>query len=349
MKKPLAVILTDTHKKKDNLELVEDIFEQAIELCVELGCKYVLHGGDFFTNRTGQNLATLMSMKRVLNRVADAGLTMVGIPGNHDKTDLDSEDSYLDIFSNFPGFVLFRDCGSINFSKYDIGISFLPYFSSTYEERLEKMKRMSVSNGFKHNILITHKAFNGVRNNDGSLVSDGASPKLVKHWDKVLVGHYHDESRIGDNIHYIGSSYQANYGENITDKGFTILYSDMSLKKVKSRFKKYIKVTIDASDISSAENELERFEDSEDNIRFVFKGCKTDLSKVNISKFTDAGVQCVLEQEEINEEILKAESGEFKKLDKKEIIKNFFKYCSIQKMSAEDRNFGLKLLKDEIN
>jgi hypothetical protein len=172
---------------------------------------------------------------------------------------------------------------------------------------------------------------------------------MVSFFNKVFVGHYHDESFVGKNIHYIGSAYQANYGENITDKGFTILFDDLSTEKINTKFKKYLKFVIDASDISSAENELERIGETEDNIRFVFKGSKTDLDKVNISKFTDSGVQCVLEQDEINDQILKVESGEFKQLDKKEIIRHFLKYCTIQKISKDDRNFGLSILKDDEN
>lgn len=345
MRKPFAVILTDTHKKKDNLELVESIFDQAIDLALELGCKRIFHGGDWFTNRIGQNLATLMSMKRVCDKVEDSDLLMDGIPGNHDKTDQDSPESYLDIFSGYDNFTLHSEGGIVTYK--DITVAFLPYFTSSYTERLKELELAAKEIGNSVNILITHKAFNGVRNNNGSTVEDGVSPNTVKWWTKVLVGHYHDASKVGKNIFYIGSAYQSNYGENITDKGFTILYTDGSLDFEPSDFPKYKKIKLDATDEDSIENELEVHSNSTDNIRFVFTGNKTDLDKINLSKFTDAGIDCKFESDEINKEILNVESDNFQQLDKKSINKHFLKYCKIQGIESDKIKIGLKILNDD--
>jgi exonuclease SbcD len=341
--KTVSVLLTDTHLKKDNLDLVEDIFVQACELCVEENCKTITHAGDWFTNRIGQNLQTLLRMKKIFNIVDSYGLEIVGIPGNHDKTDQDSESSYLDVFSDYKSFNLIRDKGFV--IKGDVFIGFLPYFTSSYSKRLDELEKISRSKDKAVNILITHKSFNGVRNNDGSIVEDGIPTKRMKYWDKVLVGHYHDSSIIGKNIHYVGSAYQANYGEDISDKGFTLIKSDGSLEFVPSKFKKYIKVKLDASDISSIENELEFHKGTDDNVRFIFQGTKTDIEKINLSKFTDEGIDCKFESEEINGEILKVEEGDFEQMDSKKITKHFLEYCKIQGISSDNRKQGLKYLK----
>ena len=347
MRKPFAVIATDTHKTKENLALVESIFDQAIELALDLGVKRIFHGGDWFTNRVGQNLATLMAMKRVFDKIEKAGLIIDGIPGNHDKTDQDSADSYLDIFSGFGNFNLHSEGGLITHK--DITVAFLPYFSQSYTERLKELELAAKSRKTTTNILLTHKAFNGVRNNDGSLVDDGVSRKAVKFWDKVLVGHYHDACKVGKNIFYIGSTYQSNYGENITDKGFTILYDDGSTDFEPSQFPKYQKIKLDASDEEAIETELEHYANSDDNVRFVFTGSKTDLDKINLSKFTDAGIDCKFESNEINEEILNVESDNFQQLDKKSIMKHFMKYCKVQGIESSKIKQGLKILNDDGN
>jgi exonuclease SbcD len=341
--KTISVLLTDTHLKKDNLDLVEDIFIQACELCKSEGCNTISHAGDWFTNRIGQNLQTLLRMKKIFNIVDSYGLEIIGIGGNHDKTDQDSESSYLDVFDGYKSFTLIRDSGHIIIGNVFIG--FLPYFTGSYSKRLEDLEKVSKSKNKAINILITHKSFNGVRNNDGSIVEDGISVKRMKKWDKVLVGHYHDASLIGNFIHYIGSAYQANYGENISDKGFTLIKSDGSLEFVQSKFKRYIKVKLDASDVSSIENELEFHRETEDNVRFIFQGSKTDIDKINLSKFTDEGIDCKFESEEINGEILKVEEGEFTQMDSKKITKHFIDYCRIQNISTDNRKQGLKYLK----
>lgn len=345
MRRPIAVVLTDTHKNKNNLDLVYSIFEQAVELAVDLGVKDIIHGGDFFTNRIGQNLQTLIYMKKILDLVKYNRLRLHAIPGNHDKTDQDSEESYLDIFSNHPAMILHR-----NYACEDIGglnVSFLGYFEDSYSERLSSLKKESkLKSKSKKKVLITHIAFNGVRNNDGTEVENGFTSKSVRWWDKVLVGHYHDSSKIGDNIFYIGSAYQSNFGENSEDKGFTILYNDASLDFEPSIFPKYIKVEIDADDEDSIENELEIHKDSKHNVRFVFKGKITDLESVKnkISKFTDNGIDCKFESEEINDEILNVKDN-FRQLDNKEIRRQFLKYCKIQGIPKEKVSFGLNIIK----
>jgi hypothetical protein len=169
----------------------------------------------------------------------------------------------------------------------------------------------------------------------------------MKFWDKVLVGHYHDASEVGNNIFYIGSAYQANYGENITDKGFTILYSDGSIKFIESKFPKFKKVKIDASDASSIENELEVHSNSSDHVRFVFVGKKTDLDKITLSRFTDVGIDCKFESEDSVEGIVDVDGDNFTQFDMKTIIKHFVQYCKIQDIPSDKRTIGLKILKDD--
>jgi len=343
--KPVAVILTDTHKNKDNLNLVEDIFRQAVLLSVELGCRRIFHAGDWFTNRIGQNLSNLLSMKRVLEHAEENGVMIHGILGNHDKTDKDAEARYLDVFSQFGVLQLFSSQGYEQFG--DVCVAFLPYFTASYTDRLEQLEAQVGKKKAKKNILITHKSFNGVRNNDGSIVEDGIAPSRMKFWDKVLVGHYHDASEVGDNIFYIGSAYQANYGEDITDKGFTILYSDGSIKFRESEFPKYKKVRIDASDATAIENELEVHSNSKDHVRFIFVGKKTDLDKITLSRFTDVGIDCKFENEDSSVGLAELDGDNFTQFDMKTILKHFLQYCKVQEIPADKRSVGLKILKDD--
>ncbi len=342
--RPIAVVLTDTHLKKDNLDLVYDIFRQAMELAIELGVRRVFHAGDFFTNRIGQNLSTLLVMKRVLDLYRENKILLTGIAGNHDKTDQDSPESYLDVFEYHPNFELIREYSALSFAG-DISVSFLPFFTDSFQGKLKKLRKEVKDLGHSTNILITHHAFNGVRNNDGSVVEDSNTTKSVKWWDKVLVGHYHDSSIVGDNVHYIGSAYQCNFGENIDDKGFTILNSDGSLDFEPSDFPKYIKIKLSVND--DVDVELEMLDPEKDKVRFVFEGDKSEIHLVDQSKLDQLGVDCKFELNDINEEILKVENGELQSLSKKSIFKYFFEYCKIQEIDSKKRSKGLKILKND--
>lgn len=338
--KPIAIFLTDTHLKKDNLDLVYNIFKQALDLADDLGLDEVYHGGDFFTNRIAQNLQTLLTFSKILKLFKKRDVKLVGIPGNHDKTNQDSEDSYLDIFSNYPSLEIVRDSKVI--VKKDISIGFLPFFTKSYSERTKKLKSQTKKLKTTKNILITHKAFNGVRNNDGTLVDDGATIKSVKFWDYVYVGHYHDASQVGKNIIYTGSSYQSNFGENIEDKGFQILMSDGTMELHRSDFPKYIKVKLDISD--DIDNEIEMYSETDNNIRFVFTGDKSDISKIDRSKLDNLGIDCKFELNDVNEEILKVEQGDFSVMSKKTVVKYMSEYCDIQDIPKKMKSKGLKIL-----
>ena len=140
--KPIAVYLTDTHLHKDNLDLVFDIFVQAKDLAIERGVGKIFHAGDFFTNRVAQNLRTLLTFSRILKMLEDAGIKLIGIPGNHDKTNQDIEDSYLDIFHKHKNFIVVRNYDVFKYN--DLSVSFLPFFTSTYKLRLKKLKKLKL-------------------------------------------------------------------------------------------------------------------------------------------------------------------------------------------------------------
>lgn len=343
-RKPISVLLTDTHKAKDNLKLVKSIFSQAADLALELGLKRVYHAGDFFTDRVGQNLATLLAFQYILDEYYERGLILVGIPGNHDKTDQDSPKSYLNIFQNHKAFQLVDEEAFDTVG--DTLIGFLPFFTKSYKERLKKLEKDAKALKNKHNVLITHQAFNGVMNNDGTLVEDSVSPKDVKFWDSVLVGHYHDASDVGKNIKYIGSAYQTNFGENSEDKGFQILYSDGTIEFEPSDFPKYIKVKVNLE--KDFENEIELYSDEaykDDNIRFIFEGDREMQHKVDREKLEEIGIDFKFELSDINTEVLKASEGDFSSINSINIPSLFMEYAKIQSFKSKKIVKGLKILK----
>jgi DNA repair protein SbcD/Mre11 len=337
--KPIGVLLTDTHSKEDNQELVFDIFLQAVKLCKKLKVKKIFHAGDFFTSRASQSLQVLILLSEILDLLTKENIEMIGIAGNHDKTNQDSENSYLDIYKNYKCFKVVRSEECIDFNGITIG--FLPFFSNSYKDRLKKIKGIAKDLGNDTNILITHHAFNGAVNNDGTVVDESIPPKSVRFWDKVLVGHYHDSNHF-DNVYYVGSAYQGNFGERIDDKGFTIIYDNGEIDFEPSVFKKFIKVKLDIND--NVENEIEMYSGNGDNVRFIFSGDQTDLHKIDRQKLDDLGIDVKFELNDVNEEILKVEQGDFASMSKKNILNYFKEYCEIQDIEKGKISKGLKHL-----
>lgn len=342
MKKAVAILVNDVHLDKNNGELVKDIFNQLSSLCHERSVNEIWVGGDVFTNRSGQPLSCLTTWKEILEDLRDEGILIRVIPGNHDKTDADDERSYLDVYSEQCLYSV-GTCVSVD----GLDVIFVPYFKD--EKWLEEWKKADVKRNKKRPaVLVTHMGFDGVANNDGSKVESIIKPLMFSDYKGVLIGHYHNASKIAKNVFYTGSAYQNNYGENITDKGFTIVYNDGSTEFVASKFPKYIKQVISADDKESLQNLLENYEgETYDHIRFEFVGKKTDCQKINIAEIQGKyGIDCKFVCDEEKEAIEISESDSVLCYDKKAVVKDFFKFCSENEIKGTQMKYGLELVKN---
>lgn len=348
----VGVLINDIHLDKSNGSLVKDIFQQLMKVCEEYNTHRIFCGGDVFTNRSGQPLQCLTDWKEILEILTKKGFEFYVIPGNHDKTDSNSERSYLDIFGEKCVY-LYRSAGRVLLDGCVIG--FIPYFQD--EKWLEEFQRLEdeIDDNMMEGdidtdtatILITHMGFDGVVNNDGSRVSSVIKPSMFKNWTKVLIGHYHNASELADNVIYTGSAYQNNYGENITDKGFTVVFNDGSIKHVQSKFPRYIKEVVDANDKETLMNLLEKYGGEErDYIRFVFVGKKTDCQKINIAEIQGKyGIDCKFQCVEEREAIELSESDAVLEYDKKILTKDFMKFCSDNDIKGKQFKYGFDLIK----
>lgn len=348
----VGVLINDIHLDKSNGSLVKDIFQQLMKVCEEYNTHRIFCGGDVFTNRSGQPLQCLTDWKEILEILTKKGFEFYVIPGNHDKTDSNSERSYLDIFGE-KCVHLYSSAGRVLLDGCVIG--FIPYFQD--EKWLEEFQRLEdeIDDNLREEdiqiddatILITHMGFDGVVNNDGSRVSSVIKSSMFKNWTKVLIGHYHNASELADNVIYTGSAYQNNYGENITDKGFTVVFNDGSIKHVQSKFPRYIKEVVDANDKETLMNLLEKYGGEEhDYIRFVFVGKKTDCQKINIAEIQGKyGIDCKFQCVEEREAIELSESDAVLEYDKKTLTKDFMKFCSDNDIKGKQFKYGFDLIK----
>lgn len=337
MKKPVALILTDTHLKKDNFELVFNIFKQAVTLCKKLKIDIIFHLADFFDARAAQPLRTLKKAQEIIRYVNEAGIRLYIIPGNHDKDELDSDDSYLDLYKleiNYgekeTGNLIESETSSfffVNEKFYQkLNILWLPYYkeNGSYRKRLEDLSKF-IQEG-KKNILLTHVAIDSVKNNDGTLVSNNLKTNLFKKFDLVLVGHYHNYSQIADNIVYIGSAYQANFGED-DKKGFTILYDNGEIEFIQSEFPKYIHVKIKATDKKTLAK-YQKYSLNGDNVRITIVGTEEEVKA--IEKMNFAGIDVKYDKQENNFEDLNDELIIFNRENIKKSFNEFRKLNNIE-------------------
>lgn len=345
-KTPLAAFLSDTHLKEDNLELVVSVFQQFIKNCEDHNVKVAFFIGDWFYERSGQTLACQLVTRYIMELIEQSGITMYFLPGNHDKRNLSSRSSYLHAY------ITERDKHLSLVESYerilvgDILIHMIPYFQEG-EVYTEQLQQVDYSPKLK-NILLTHIAVNGVRNNDGSVVDSGVAVKAFKKFDRVFVGHYHDFSTLNDGqIVYHGSTHQAHYGEQSGDKGFTFLYDDLSYGRIAADFPKYIHIKVESSDKEEVRTMLQKVDSGEfktSNVRITFKGSYSDIQSVDKQHFEKMGIDIRFENtvEKEVEDLIASET--VTTFDKKEIMKQFLFYSKENNFTPAQRTQGVKLL-----
>jgi DNA repair exonuclease SbcCD nuclease subunit len=340
MKKPIALILTDTHITPNNIPLVESIFDQAIDVCEQYNIPRIIHDGDWFTSRSHQALECLLSVSEgIIDKINSKSIEQLGLQGNHDKTDQSRKEGYMSLFRD--KITLFEDEGFVVIDG--ICCCFLPFFTDQeYLERLVNLIEKTAK--FERKILFTHQSINGVRNNDGSLVEKDIEQEFFVDFDKVIVGHYHNRQRVGENIYYIGSTHQSKFGED-DRKGFTILYSDMSIKYIPTVYPKYIHLKVHVDDDDKIVQAIEEHKDSDDNVRITLIGDKDKSKAIHKTIFDDTGIDVrfnTMSESTLFDSPIDEASGEAKVFNKKDLAKHWIKYCTSQSVPAYQRNEGLK-------
>lgn len=344
--KPIATIITDTHISDKNCDLVYDVFvKQLMPYCDEQNISVIVHCGDWFTSRTGQSIKVLRKTKEIFSKLAEYNLDMYIIPGNHDKADLDSQESFLDVFDGMmPNLKVIRDLKMIfHPTEKNFSFHFIPYFkeNESYPERL-KYAAESINKVADFNFLFTHIAVSGVRNNDGSEVENDLNPNLFKNFDKVFVGHYHNKSQVGSNIFYIGSGYQANFGED-AEKGFTVLYDDGTHELAHTKFPIFEKYSIKAKDLTPKEMAMaiEEFQKTGNRIKLVIEGSEEEVKSIDVKTLQDAGIIVDRKFEEI--QVPQEQDIQVDKFDASNISGAYKEFCKSKGIKSST---GLAYLKE---
>lgn len=296
---PVAVISTDWHIRPDNVELSLDLTAQQIRLAQEMNVKSLICLGDVFDSRKAQPEIVLNTFSQILTMIQQAGMKLICIPGNHDKTDPHSESSYLTPFKEWDCLHLVEswDANVLMDDYDDIFVGFIPYFSEdTWIDYFNKMKEQADSSGCINSYLFTHMAVSGSVNNDGSKVESRINGKLLKGFDKVFLGHYHNYQQPLANVYHLAAWKQSNFGEN-EDKGFYILKVDndnnLDIEFWRSEFPKFITYEMDASELDTkmAKEITSQLQGSSDKVRISIKGDTAEIKSASAKILEDSGIK----------------------------------------------------------
>jgi len=345
MKKPIITISTDWHLNYSNTEQIKYLITQQCELTKSLGLTSTICLGDIFDKRAGQKIEELCSIDEILDIFTEYKIELYAIPGNHDKQNYDSPKSFLQPYKHHPNFHYIDLCYGLPID----GIMFhlLPFFKEdVWLKKLHELIDYIEDFSDKKHILLSHQALNGSKNNDGTNVANNISVSEFIKFDKVLLGHYHNQQQVGTNIYHIPAIRQKDFGED-NQKGFIVVYNDGSFELVKSKFIEFEVVQIDFDKISKKDYLAlqKQYSNSDKNIRFEFYGSTENVKAINKDELVVLGIDAKIKIKGVEESITEYKE-EVIIYNKDNIIDKFISFCKEKEIDQAD---GIIYLKEKLN
>lgn len=339
-KKPIAIIFNDTHLKPENEIGVLESVNHLVRYAVKTGIDKLIFAGDLFDSRSFQRQSVLHTLDKALRTINEAGLTLYIIPGNHDKTLYNSEDSFLDIYRFYPGVKFYKSISKIQIDGIDITL--LPFFSDDILVPLLK----EAEGG---DILISHFEMQGSTNLGRVSAKDNITKKMLKKWKRVYLGHYHNHHEITKEIVHLPSLRQNNFGED-SNKGFSVLYDDLSYEIIKGVFRAFNKVSINIESTTTKDLKdlINLHKNSKDSVRFEFYGEESKVKAIDKSLFKDTGIDVKIKYDTKHnfdaDDLIKPEV--VKKHNKETVKEAFGRFCEEKGYNYEE---GLVFLNNFLN
>jgi exonuclease SbcD len=324
---PILLLSTDWHLRRDNIEIIKDLVIQMCDLGDEINLKKVALLGDIFDKRKGQEQIVLVAFKEILDYIHSRGITVILFPGNHDKCDYDSSDSYLDPFADHPCVRFFREPTKILLNN-DVELYIMPFYSSDiYRERLKNFER---SEPIRYRVCLSHVGLDGSVNWNGTKLESPVKTSDFKDFDLTLLGHYHNHHKVTKDIVHLPSIYQSSFGED-NNKGFTILYSDLSWEISKSKFKEYRRVEIFVEDVMNGHLDLlmKNYDTEKEVIRLIIKGKREEIQSLPITELENKyKIDIQAQNEEVSDCIEYVNSIESMEFSSSTILTAFKEFCT---------------------
>ncbi len=216
-------IITDTHygaRKGSKFlhdffkKFYDDIFFPTLE---RENIKAVIHMGDAFDNRRSIDLQSLEWAKQVVfNRIAEMGITMHMIVGNHDTyfKNTNSVNSVGLLLKEYDNIKIYSEVEEVKLDK--LKVLFVPWINQENEANTRNAIQKS-----KSKVAMGHLELNGFRAHRGHVMEDGMNTDMFSKFDLVYSGHYHTRSN-DEKIFYLGNPYEMYWNDVNDTRGFHI-------------------------------------------------------------------------------------------------------------------------------
>ena len=224
-------IITDQHfgARNDSIAFL-DFFDKFYDnvffpQLVDSGITHVLILGDTFDRRKYVNFYALQRAKEMFfNRLAESGITVHMLAGNHDTyykntNDVNSPDLLLKEYNNI---TVIDKPTTIQVDGVDICM--MPWICpDNYDDSINQMKTTTAD------LCMGHFEISGFAMYRGMESHEGLDKALFDKFDMVFSGHYHHRSDDG-HIYYLGNPYELTWQDYNDTRGFHLF--DLETRKL---------------------------------------------------------------------------------------------------------------------
>lgn len=186
--------------------------------------RHVIHLGDLVEKTKHFHFEDLMLIREeFIEPLLQRGITVYFIVGNHDTlTTTTNLKNVYDLVLQGTTYHAHLDPKEITIGGFPILM--IPWINPENQERAYATIRASTAK-----IAVGHLGFKGCLSNDGTPGKHEHDFDLVKHFDAVFMGHYHNRNSV-KNVHYIGAMSPLHHNDEEGGRGFTIFDTEQHAK-----------------------------------------------------------------------------------------------------------------------
>lgn len=266
------LIFTDLHIADTNIDICKEFLNSLLKYLKENNdIKNIFFLGDLYDYKKGPSEIVLTYSLLFINKLLEntnQHIHIYLIPGNHDKYIADGLESYLNILIALDKkrLHILKDLYLLEEQKYNY--LFFPYFEGEhFEKAIIKLNSINID---KPTILCAHYMYEQI------------PQEIKKKFKKIFLGHNHDRSDFPNGM-YIGSCFPQNFSED-NQKGFTVLYDDLTTELILFSSQEYItqKIDVNSFEEEQIKNFISKFKENYKNklLKIEFVGYNKDISNL---------------------------------------------------------------------
>lgn len=209
-------------------------FEKAVDRIIELRPDLIINAGDLFHTVQPSNKVIAFASKQLLRLGRDNNIPTVIISGNHDAPKQRHIASALSIFEDYENIHVIYKSRYERIKICDACISAVPH-CLTPEILHQEIGKVTPDNDAELNILVLHGVVGGIKEFQMADLSEQIIPSdIFKKFNYVALGHYHNFTKVENNVYYSGSTERLSQAESGHEKYFVEVEFDKSgLVKIK--------------------------------------------------------------------------------------------------------------------